>query len=282
MTVAVYMNASRHQQQWCGAFIEGLRRHGLAPVVVDGAAGVDDRSPAPADVAVFWGYRRRRVIAAQRDAGADYIVLERGFLGDRMAETSAGWNGLNGRASFNLPAAPTLARFDAKFGGRLLRPWRRDGDYGLILGQVPGDMSVHGLDLPDLYAGIARDLARLWPGLPLRFRPHPQGPSDLAPAGVTATEGSLAEDLDGARFAVTWNSNSGVDAALAGVPVYVLDAGGMARPVAAHALCEDLYRPDRETWAAGLAWCQWTVEEFRRGEAWAFLTAEHGVSRHAD
>ena len=72
---------------------------------------------------------------------------------------------------------------------------------------------------------------------------------------------------------VTLNSNSGVDAALAGVPVIAFDEGSMAWPVAGHKPQDAIHppRPDRLRWAAELAWCQWTDREFETGECWEHL-----------
>jgi hypothetical protein len=69
---------------------------------------------------------------------------------------------------------------------------------------------------------------------------------------------------------VTFNSNSAVDAVLAGVPAYVEDEGGMAFDVASHTVGE-IHRPDRAQWAHDLAYCQWTVDEMASGATWEHL-----------
>jgi len=80
----------------------------------------------------------------------------------------------------------------------------------------------------------------------------------------------IEKDLEAARYAVTFNSNSGVDAALAGVPVVAMDEGSMAWQVAGHRIGEIVF-PDREKWAHDLAFAQWDVEEITSGEAWEHL-----------
>jgi hypothetical protein len=84
--------------------------------------------------------------------------------------------------------------------------------------------------------------------------------------GTEQDTGPLQDALARAAVVVTWNSNTGVDALLAGKPVVALGEGAMAAPLAARELggrCD----PDREAWAHALAWKQWTLDEIRSGDA---------------
>ena len=51
-------------------------------------------------------------------------------------------------------------------------PWRerRDG-YALLIGQVPGDQSIAGVDMDGWYSKTATELKSA--GWDVRFRPHP-------------------------------------------------------------------------------------------------------------
>ena len=263
--VAVYIGPARHQRQWCGAFAAGLRRHGLATEIVDGPAA-QSRRPVECDIAVFWAHKRWRVIERQRDAGRDYIVLERAYLGGRTAMASAGYNGLNGRADFRNAGSPA-GRWE-KMGIPLV-PWNPGLGYVLILGQVRGDQAIAGVDILAWYAAAAA-FYRRW-NAKVVFRPHPQDAATPTPPGALSADGeTLAETLAGAALAVTYNSTSGVDAALAGVPVIAVDEGSMAWPAAGHELGA-LVRPDRAQWARDLAYCQWTEDEMASGETWEHL-----------
>lgn len=225
--------------------------------------------PVFCDLAVFWGFRRRDVMKAQRLAGGRYLVLERGYMGDRKHWTSAGYDGLNGRADFCNTGA-TADRLHAHFPP--LRPWRTGGQHVLVIGQCRADQSVRRLHM-EAQLAAAVIILRNRGGLAVRFRPHPRDPEMPAPAGASVIEGTLQDALDGSRVVVTLNSNCGVDAALAGVPVIALDQGSMAWPVAGHKAQDAITppRPDRERWAAELAWCQWTDREFEAGDAWDHL-----------
>lgn len=246
-----------HQHSWGGAFAAGLRRHGWK-VEVTGQF-------KPADLAVFWGVRRETEMVDQRRHGGDICILERGYVGDRFKWTSVSFGGgLNGYGTFRGPHRDR-ARWELLFPGHL-RPWRdRQDGYALICGQVAGDASLRGVDIDMFYRSAIGSLRAA--GFEPRLRPHPLSRDGRRPARA------LADDLAGARFVVTWNSNSAVDAVLAGVPVVTMDRGAMAWPVAGHEFALPP-TPDREAWAHRLAWCQWSHEEMVSGACWAAVGRE--------
>jgi hypothetical protein len=73
---------------------------------------------------------------------------------------------------------------------------------------------------------------------------------------------------------VTFNSNSGVEALIDGVPAFCADVGSMIYKIGNRSLISiDVpNRPEREQWLADLAYCQWTLPEMESGEAWAHLS----------
>lgn len=229
------MAHSPHQLAHAQAMREGLARHGVK------------RNP---HFVAVWGWRAG---LAYRNAGREVLVLERGYLGDRFAWTSIGWNGLNGRATFPEYADDGGARFRSM--GLSLADMRSGGDYVLIAGQVPGDAALAGRNLQPWYEQQARND---W-GLPVKFRPHPlahkRGPVRPV-AGAAMDRSPLPEALRGAARVITFNSNTGVDALVAGVPATCDDAGSMIHGVT-----------DRERWAHALAWKQWSLAEIRSGVA---------------
>src|SRR5690606_3885364 len=97
------------------------------------------------------------------------------------------------------------------------------------------------------------------------YRPHPRGGIDLP--GVESHTGWLEESLAGARLVVTWNSNVGHDALLAGVPVV---AHG---PAAYDELTgETLPSVDaRREYFHRVAYGQWTLAEMRSGLCQRFV-----------
>ena len=255
MRVAVYARESAaHQITAARAFAEGLKRFGIT-------AGVHSTGTyTPSDLAVFWGHRQHQIMQRQRSKGLDYLVMERGYIGDRFQYTSLGFNGLNGRAEFyadNMPAS----RGD-RFRGTI-KPWH-SGEYYLICGQVIGDASLNEVDYPAWVMSLPREIN----GLPVMFRPHPVRFGYAVPFPLTT--GSLDEDLAGAAGVITFNSNSAVDALLAGTPAIACDAGSMVYGDVGHST-DDWRKPHREEIINRLAWCQWTLDEIAAGAAWDHL-----------
>lgn len=250
MTVILASPRAPHQNEHAQAMQVGLRAHGIDAKVTHRA------EPGSQETVICWGWRVGQV---HRAAGADVLVMERGYLGDRFAWTSLGWNGLNNYATVPLAPNDGGLRFNAHFG-QLLKPWNPEGDYVLICGQVPGDQSLKGQDLKPWYAAQAAYYRAA--GHEVRFRPHPLAARRERPAvvpGAPTLEGSLEDALAGARLVVSYNSNAGVDALLAGKPAHVEDPGSMAW---------DATVPDRMPWLAKLAWRQFTLDEIRSGFAW--------------
>lgn len=261
MRAAVYAGPAEHQRAHSHAMATGLRRHGIE---VEFFTQLD--TAGKADFYCTWGWRNGKRI---HDAGGRVLVMERGYLGDRFTWTSLGWNGLNGRATFHTDGRGS-ERFDKHFA-QFVKPWRDDGQgYALIVGQVPGDMSIAHLDAREWYREAAHTM--LGRGYQPKFRPHPQAVAKGLSSGDLPSYrlggGTLQEALEGAAVVVTMNSNTGVDAVLAGVPTIVCDRGAMAGPVAAYGLDAELVTPDRTEWFSRLAWTQFTLDEIESGFAW--------------
>ena len=250
------------------AFMAGLRAHGIEP---------EERKSGnwrASDLAVVWGHRDHALHEIQRATGGRYLVLERAYIGDiheRRRWCSIGYDGLNGRADFcNADSPPD--RWE-KYFSDVMKPWQQGiGDYALVMGQVPGDSSIEGINIDDWYAEAAASLKGDW-AYPVMFRPHPVAVernqvSDVY--GTTLSVGSLADALAGAACVATWNSNTAVDAVLAGIPTIACDKGSMAWDVAAQDW-DHCAQPDRNQWVANLAYTSWLEKEIADGSAWEHL-----------
>lgn len=269
MDVCVVANpTAAHQREWGAAFAAGMEKHGANVKIVGGA-----QDAHYGDVLALWSVRRQDVIANARARGTEVVILERGYIGNREEWASVSLGGeLNGRAKFG-PCQDNGERFRSIAA---LKPWNNNRGYGLILGQVPGDMSIRGVDIRAFYRRAAKVIKAY--GFKAHFRPHPLAMGETVEGAYTRPEEPIEAALAGAAWAVTWNSNSAVEAAIAGVPVVAMDRGSMAWDVAGHSL-ELPHRPDREAWAAHLAWKQWRLEEVAEGKAWEALNGAQAVSR---
>lgn len=246
-----------HGRSHLHAFGKGALHHGDEIVDLDG------------EIIVMWAHRDREVI----DGDRPFVVLEQGYVGNRKLWTSVGLNGLNGRAQF--PQDMDDGKRWRKNFPHLLKSWRPKQDgYALLCGQVPGDAALEGADHTGWLARMSFALRAA--KIPVRFRPHPEAikaqtaVQSYGDIGLTASNRSLGDDLAGAAYVVTWNSNVATDAVLAGVPTIAFDEGSMAWPVTGHAL-DEIVCPLRERWAADLAWAQWQIDEIASGDAWEAL-----------
>lgn len=266
-TACVLVRGNGHQPQWGTAFATGLKRHGVNASIT--------RTYFPSDLLVVWGVRRPSEMNKQRSIPGQICVLERGYLGDRFKWTSVSFGGkLNGRGEFRGTSDDPL-RFN-RHHANLLKPWQeRREKIALLIGQVPGDMSLAGANMPLWYSLTARQLVEA--GYKVLFREHPRAVEQWMRMKVTDTipsTGTLAEALAGASLCVTYNSNTAVEAVLAGVPTISSDIGSMAWEVTSHDVNDDPVMPDRLPWAARLAWKQWTEAEMRSGSCWEAIKAE--------
>lgn len=237
--------------------INGLVQQGVEVKTCYACTNISPNSTA----LLTWGLRRARGF---RKMKKPLLILEHGFIGDREQNISISLNDINGRGLFPHPTLPNRLPKDA------LAPWRTGGQVVLIAGQVRGDQALRGVDLYNSwYRIMAAQCARY--GLPVVFRQHPVEVKRVGVKhvrGATTSTKSLQEDLARAALVVTYNSNLGVDAMLAGVPTYVEDRGGMAYPVALHTLPPNLNIKEpfkRYTWANRVASCQFTRGELRAG-----------------
>jgi hypothetical protein len=224
---------------------------------------------AHCDASVTWGWRYKARALATR---GPVLVLERGYV-ERMQWISAGWNGLNGLAKRPI-AQDTGQRWDDHFQPMVYRPWRvNPTGYALLLGQVKGDAALDDLHYPSWLYDTAQQLINA--GHKVVFRKHPKNATDYwLPAGVSvAPTALLTWDLRDAKFAVTFNSNSAVDAVLEGTPCVTEGRGSMAWDVTSHDMTIPVMLPNRSAWAAWLAWQQWLPAELESGAMWRVLRA---------
>jgi hypothetical protein len=220
-------------------------------------------------VVACWGWRRGQWLLR---CGKTVLVAERGYLGDRAKWVGMGWNGLNGRAT-HTEVDDQGGRLNSLFPG-LLEPWRETSSPGLgvalILGQVRFDSAVMHTDIAAWYRKVAKELEG--EGYKIRFRAHPQDPkANPFKERHPLVPGELKDSLAGVSLAVTFNSTAGVDCVMAGVPTVTYDRGSMAWEMTTHTVKQFSITPEREKWAAALAWKQWCLEEISSGAAWETL-----------
>lgn len=204
-------------------------------------------------LAVAKAYRAADVPVLTLDWGYVKRVNSRGEHGSGYWQVGA--DGLNSIPPFECPPD----RFDALDVDIVEQGGHPDG-YVLVCGQVPGD-AAHGLGYKG-YTEWLHDVLRRYPDAV--YRPHPAGVTSVRHPRMS--EGPLVEALAGARLVVTYNSNVGHDALLAGVPV-VAEGKAAYGELSGEALPS---LEDRRAYFNRLAYGQWTVAEMESGEPQRF------------
>lgn len=216
------------------------------------------------DLVVSYGMRAgRRVRDAYRAAGVPVVVVDWGYMARvnvkgeyESGHFQVGLERLNSVPPFACPAD----RFDV-LGIEIAAKGGDPDGYVLVCGQVPQD-TAHGMSVED-YVAWLRETVSQYPEAV--YRPHPRGGVHLP--GIESHTGPLSEALAGARLVVTWNSNVGHDALLAGVPVVAHGPAAYAELVG-----ETLPSVDaRREYFHRVAYGQWTLDEMRSGACQRFI-----------
>ncbi len=186
-----------------------------------------------------------------------------------------------------MPAPPEGAERLARVWPHQLRPFGARSGYVLVLGQLSGDSQMDESEIQvctQLEKIVSRSLP---PGADAVFRPHPLArPKPRHAQYLPRCEApTLAGAVEGARFAVTVNSNAAGECLAMGCPVLCFGPAlcakaGVARQTAVSTLRDDLalmvrgWRPDGEAVRNYLRWLacrQWSQEELREGTVLSHL-----------
>lgn len=155
----------------------------------------------------------------------------------------------------------------------------------LVVGQKIGD-AAHGMGEQEILAWADRTIATLrrYTRRPILWRPHPKSPHMVAPSDGLSV-GPISDALAQVALVATYNSNTGHDALLAGVPV-ICDASCHYLEVASCDL-KDARQPKvasveaRRSYFSRLAYAQWTTLELESGEALRFILPHAGIDAEA-
>lgn len=246
------------RNQWPILAQYGFAAHGDTCVIT--------QQPDNSDVHMFWGLKRRHGRQALENK-KKCLITERAYLGDRFQWHALGFNDLNGYADFcNEDVEPD--RWQDHWQSQM-QPWDASGDYALLIGQVPGDASLRGVNQYDWAKELVPKLKEKYGKVV--YRPHPNDKRNRTLAGAYTDKGLLAESMRGAKVVVTFSSNTGVDAIMAGKPVIAYNQGSMVYEVASHHIDDELIMPDREDWGRKIAYAQWLPHELKNGTAWGHL-----------
>ncbi len=231
------------------------------------------------DVIVLFGYikgqKARSRIIQRHDDPSSTIIIERGFIGRGSNQSnikesyySVGIGEFNGKANFrnknSLPDRWLKLNIDIK-------PLNTGGKNVVLLGQVLRDASLLHVDY-DKWLNATYEYLNMKCENVL-FKPHPlmktSGPTNgnHLLRGKNITKEPLEEVLAEAKYTVAFNSNSGVESILAGVPSVSIDKRSMIYNISSHDIFDPQYPTESKLleWAYNIAYAQWTTEEMAQG-----------------
>ena len=252
----VYVGIKNSPHYRAEAFVTGLKKIGYVPC----------SNPDRADLLVLWNRIGPGNTVAQRaeKRGASVLVAENAYLGnDFNGEIwyTISRNHHNGPGSWPIGASD---RWDTC--GTNLLPFRSGGDYVLVLAQR--GIGEPGVAMPrDWELKIIRKLELV--GETVKIRRHP---------GVVVKKPLLLEQLEHAKYVVTWGSGAAVKALAYGIPVFY----GLKNWVMAEACShtDTIGKQPRADEASRLSafrkmiWCQWRLDEISSGTAFSRLLGE--------
>lgn len=281
------------------------------------------------DIAVLYGSKKeykkakKSIVSLRNDIfdchSGPLIVVETGFLGrsfsintldrisamfgrHRRAVSSSPYFrvGLNGAFGDDANFCNSNSSFDrwnaiSEEFKLQIRPWRRNGNHVLLVGQVPGDASLRGALMSDWLRDTALEI-RQHTDRPITLRLHPttkrkdsleiiDNLRSIDKISVSSHARPIVRDFEGAWACVTYSSSSSVEALLTGIPPICLSPANIAYSICSNKISdiEDPLLPKREQWFADLAYAQWNASEMRDGQVWHRLWPElNRLLRHYD
>lgn len=220
-------------------------------------AYAEDARGAGPDIPVVWGVLRNsdQIVAVAKSEGRHFFYTDHAYFGRGHY--------FNYRITRDAHEAGRVRECPSDRVERLgiqLSPWRKRGSTILVCPPTQFFMDAHGC--PDwLRTTLATLRANTDRPVEIRSKPAAGAPSE-----------PLESALGRAYAIVTHSSNIAVEAAVAGVPVFVAPTSAAA-PVGETDLTriEQPRRPERQAWLNHLAYSQFTFDEIANGEAWRLL-----------
>lgn len=275
-SVAVYhIPGHKRSSLVATSMLEGIRRSGDQVRLLPSYSG---RS-SDADIAVFYGFDRQlqRVFNSYRSANKTVVFVDLGYLGRTDGGRFSGYHkvSVNSRhpTAYFQKQPHDSSRLD-RFGINV-KDWRQ-GTPILIAGMSAKAALASGFE-PQQWETMAIATIRRRTDRPIIYRPKPSwlGATPIPGSLFAHSRSDIVESLNDCYAVVTHHSNVGIDALIAGVPVFCSE--GVASPLALSDLTKiEMPRRDgdRHQLLCDLSYCQWTIGEMIQGLPWQHLRNE--------
>lgn len=266
------LSASGHARSVCSSFGRGVRAAGDTVVM----RTANDSKLDGFDVAAFWGFTTecQQLVANCVKLGIPWIYFDLAYWQrDRYYKVT-----LNDRHPNAYLMKRDMPHDRFRNLGVSIAPWKLEMDDSahILLAGMSGKAAWSwGLKAESFERQMVRDIQTCTQRAIL-YRPKPSWREAAPIAGTHFVRvGDYSKLLHGSHAVVTHHSNVGVDALIAGVPVFTRH--GAALPLALsvdsdlNRIEEPSYPDGRGQWAANLAYCQWTVAQMINGDCWRYF-----------
>lgn len=223
------------------------------------------------DIGLTWGVNSQCRMVSQCSR---HVVMEYAFLGDRARkEYYIGYSALNGLGQPLLPA---------EVGGgerwyHKLKPHKEGVKNILILGQMPKDANLAAFSSKNRVKGYMKWLRGQIIhyhslGYNVRYKLHPKHGLNSLGLPNTASFSDIQDAFSWGDAAVAFNSNSLVEAAIAGLYVIPSHVGSMAWNIRSReGHWRKLTLKDRQRWLDHVDSFQWSGEDITSGKVWKII-----------
>lgn len=276
LSVAVYRIRNHHRSQVvCDAMAAGAAANGEHIVV----KYEEDYREVEADVAVFYGLEGNTPrIFKEYSEKAKAVYTDLGYWGRREGGRWCGYHKavVNDRHPTTYFQKRAHMATRAQNLGVVAAPWQKNGSFILLAGMGDKGAAAEGYDA-EYWERKTIETIRKYTRRPIIYRPKPSWKRARPIQGVGYSPSTVSIDhaLRNCYAVVTHHSNVAVDALVLGIPVFCWK--GVAMPMASQDLSQietPFFPSDRQQWINDVAYCQWSIEEMKRGIAWRDLKNE--------
>lgn len=292
MKVCFFHSDKPRERLLADAFADGVREAGRGDTIELKPLTAEVQI-AEADVAVMVGVKSRELFQANWRAGVHTLMIDKGYTRHAAPGPIKLWEYWRVAVDAHHPTTRLMEvrrphdRFEAL--GLKVEPWRHATQNGHIVlaGSSQKYHDFYGMSDPTRWAEKLVTALRIHTQREIVYRPKPSWREAVPIADTTFSQPpkQIEDVLRGAHCLVTHGSNACFEAVLAGIPCIVL-GDAVAKPISSTSI-DEIHRPklaDQDTrmqWLANLAYCQWTLPEFARGEPWMILRSQfYGQPKH--
>ncbi|MFA5490734.1 MAG: hypothetical protein WC284_16260 [Candidimonas sp.] len=215
-----------------------------------------------------WSKFNREVFLKQKERSKLTLIIESAFFRSaKPIHWRVGFNDVGRLAEFANADSPPDRWDNLKIP---LKPWKNNGDHILIIGQLPGDYSLGGLDFNKWVEDII-PLIRHHTDKKIIFRTHPKlKQRGYSLPNIQIPISTTIDDVTNSFATISYSSGMSIDSIIMGIPTITLSERSMVWDISGHALSqlENIPKNDRIQCLSNIAYAQWTTDEIKRGLPW--------------